>query len=174
MDSDDDFQKPCPRRDRKRRNRIRRLLMETVTTVTKKPKRTSQWWVLQPSKVKRDDRFEEKPIGLGVFTTRRVKIKIYFSGGKYTCLTKISRNSIQRDYAVCSDDVNYVVTPTEIDIKTGSLRCCWRINHSTDRPTHRLEWDNTESQSHPHGRAVLIPLRTLEAGEELTFDYNNK
>ena len=170
-DDFDDFQKPCPQRDRKRRNR-RRLLLGGA--VAKKPKRTSKWWVLQPSKVKLDERFEGKPIGLGVFTTRRVKMRLYFSGGEYTCLTKISRRSSQRDYAVTSDDVNYVFTPTEVDIERGNLRCVWRINHSADHPTHRLEWDNAESQSYPYGRPVLIPLRILEVGEELTFDYNNK
>ena len=74
-----------------------------------------------------------------------------------------------------SDDVNYVVTPTDLDIETGSLNFCWRINHSTISPTHRLEWDNRVYQSHPYGRAVLIPLRVVKTGEEeLTFDYNNK
>ena len=171
MDSDDDFQKPCPRRDRKRRNR-RRLLMGTVT---KKPKRSSKWWVLQPSKVKRDERFEDKPLGLGVFTTTRLKgKKIYFSGGEYICLTRLPLTSRRRDYGVCSDDVNYVFTPTDLDIETGSLRHCWRINHSTINPTHSLEWDDTESWSYPYGRPVLVPLRVVKVGEELTYDYRNE
>ena len=62
-DDFDDFEKPYTRRDKKRRNRRLRLL---VGTVTKKPK-SSKWLVLESSKVKRDERFEEKPIGLGVF-----------------------------------------------------------------------------------------------------------
>ena len=170
MDLDDlDFESPSrgrERRKRKRRNRLRRLLG--------KKKRPTKWWVIKDSKVKVDERFEDKPLGLGVFTTRRLRKKIYFSGGEYICLTRLPLTSRRRDYAVCSDDVNYVVTPTDLDIETGSLRYCWRINHSTINPTHLLEWDNRESQSHPCGRAVLIPLRVLEVGEELTFDYRNK
>ena len=167
----DDFEKPCPRRDRKRRNRRLRLLGGAKP---KKMKKKAKWWVLKDSEVKRADRFEGKPIGRGVFATRRVKKKIYFTGGEYMCLTKIHRDCIRRDYAVCSYDINYVVTPTVVDIQTGNLRYCWMINHSTKDPTHIVDWDNTESQSYPYGRGVLIPLRTVEKGGELTFDYNNK
>ena len=102
---------------------------------------------------------------------------IYFSGGEYICLTRLSLTSRRRDYVVCSDDANYVFTPTDLDIETTgslSLRYCWRINHSTINPTHSLEWDDTESQSYPHGRPVLVPLRVVKVGEELTFDYRNK
>ena len=173
MDSDDlDFESPSQRkrRERKRRNcLIRRFLGK------KKPKRQTKWWVIKESKVKVDERFEDKPLGLGVFTTRRVKETIYFEGGEYICLTRLKLTSRRRDYyAVCSDDKNYVVTPTDLDIERGSLNYCWRINHSTINPTHELEWDNTESQSHPYGRPVLKPLRFVEVDEELTFDYCNK
>ena len=171
MDLDDlDFESPSQqkRRERKQRNRIRRLLGK------KKPKRQTKWWVIKESEVDVDERFEDKPLGLGVFTTRRlVNETIYFEGGEYICLTRLSLTSRRRDYAVCSDDINYVVTPTDIDIETGSLRYCWRINHSTIDPTHRLEWDGTESQTHPYGRAVLVPLRVVLAGEEITYDYRN-
>ena len=173
MDLDDlDFESPSrrKRRERKQRNRIRRLLRGT----TKTSERPTKWWVIKPSEVEVDERFEDKPLGLGVFTTRRVKETIYFEGGEYICLTRLKLTSRRRDYAVCSDDKNYVVTPTDLDIERGSLNYCWRINHSTSNPTHELEWDNTESQSHPYGRPVLIPLRFVEVDEELTFDYCNK
>ena len=59
--------------------------------------------------VKRDASFEKKPIGLGVFATRRVKKKIYFSGGEYICLTKLPLTSRRRDYAVCCDDRRHTI-----------------------------------------------------------------
>ena len=73
--------------------------------------------VIKESKVKVDERFEDKPLGLGVFTTRRVKETIYFEGGEYICRTRLKLTSRRRDYPVCSDDKNYVVTPTDLDIE---------------------------------------------------------
>ena len=76
--------------------------------------------MIKESKVPRDERFEDKSRGLGVFTTRRLEgKKIYFSGGEYICLTRLPLTSRRRDYAVCSDDINYVVTPTDLDIERG-------------------------------------------------------
>ena len=172
MDLDDlDFESPSwrERRKLKRRNRLLRSLGK------KKSKRPTKWWVIKESEVDVDERFEDKPLGLGVFTTRRLKgKKIYFSGGEYICLTRLDLTSRRRDYGVCYDDGNYIYTPTDLDIETGSLRYCWRINHSTINPTHSLEWDDTESQSYPYGRPVLVPLRVVKVGEEITFDYRNK
>jgi len=80
----------------------------------------------------------------------------------------------QMDYGIKADDPCYCITPTHKQIQTGKLKHCWRINHSSYQPTHRLEFDKTENIKYPYGRPVLIPLRTLEAGVEITFDYNNE
>ena len=83
MDSDDlDFEPPSYRA---RKRRLRRMkLLGTGTKKSKRLRRPTKWWVTKDSKVERDERFEDKPIGLGVFTTRRVeKKKIYFYGGEF-------------------------------------------------------------------------------------------
>ena len=55
------------------------------------------------SEVKRVKRFEDKPIGLGVFTTRRLeKKKIYFYGGEFIWLTKLPLTSRREEITRCA------------------------------------------------------------------------
>ena len=160
---------------RKRDKLLRkRKITKTSKSKVKKSKRSkSKWCVLKDSKVTRDERFKERPTGLGVFATRKIKKKIYFYG-EWVCKTKVSRTSQRYYYGVTSDFNNYMITPTEEQIESGNLKYYWRINHSTHLPTHRLEYDCTSGHGYLYGRPVLIPLRTVKAGEEITFDYNNK
>jgi len=162
-DDDKDFVNP-PHRKRPRG--------EGKFSKKKSRKRHQQrWWTLRPSEVTRDPRFEDKPLGLGVFATRPIKKKIYFDG-EFKCKTLMTDR--ERDYGIQTDIPNYIITPTDSQIRTGDLKYYWRINHSTDKPTHRLEYDCRLSRRYPHGRPVLIPLRSVRIGDEITFDYNNK
>jgi len=152
-DSDSDFIKTPPRK-RKRKKR-----------------RKTRWWNIKASKLKRDERFEDKDLGDGVFTTRRIKVRIYFEGGIHQCKTSMTKR--QLDYGVQSDYPNYCWTPTDKDIEDGKLHRSWKINHTVKEPTHELLWDEA-TYKYPYGRPYLEPLMTLEKETELSYDYNNK
>ena len=156
---DDDFVNPPFKKSRRRKNKRKR---------SKKP-----WWILKDSKVIRSDRFGDRPLGLGVFARRSIKTKIYFYG-QFVSKTTMSRTDPRQHYGVTTDFPNYMISPTTTQIETGDLDYPWRINHSTDNPSHRLEYDGLSSTGYPFGRPVLIPLRRLRVGDEVTFDYNNK
>ncbi len=80
----------------------------------------------------------------------------------------------QKDYAIASGyDEDYVFTPRDEDIINGKLSYPWRINHSSDTPTHELRYDPTICDKYPHGRPYLTPKRVVSVGEEITFNYNN-
>jgi hypothetical protein len=137
-----------------------------------KKKIEQRWWEIRPSHVSRDIRFNDKKIGLGVFSTRRSFRTIHFNGVHQL---KTTMTSQQRDYGIESGfDEDYVFTPTDKDITNNMLSHSWRINHSIKNPTHELHYDPVMCPQHPHGHSCLTPLRWLDSGDEITFDYNNK
>ena len=164
MDSDDDSDFVNPPWKRPRGTR-------TFPAKKRRKRSKKRWWRIGPSRVDPDPRFKDKPLGLGVFTTRPIKVRIFFCG-EFICKTKTT--VWERDYGIETDFPNYIITPTDSQIRTGNLKYYWRINHDSTDPTHRLEYDLRLRTDYPNGRPVLIPLRSLGVDEEITFDYNNK
>ena len=118
MDSDEndrDFVNP-PWLRVKKRKRSGKISKKKTRKI---PKKQKQWWKIDKSRVTRDPRFEEKPVGLGVFTTRRIgRKKIYFNG-EFKCKTHMA--VWERDYGIETDYPNYIITPTDHQIRTGNL-----------------------------------------------------
>jgi len=97
--------------------------------------------MIGPSQVCRDKKtFGRRPVGLGVFATRPGRFTIRFRGK--SCVTMLEKDMTkkQEDYAIASGkDVDYVIVSTHEDIIEGHLYWPWRINHSSESPTHILE-----------------------------------
>lgn len=105
--------------------------------------------------------------GLGLFARVRCRLTIVFQS---MCTVRILRGQLsdrQLEYRVdCGDDEDYVFTPTLRSLTPPHIvTYFWRIQHNSKAPTHALDWDPA-----PH-HMRLVPLRVLEAGDEVTFNY---
>lgn len=111
--------------------------------------------------------------GLGVFTRVRGRVTIIFTSASTVRIKRTEVVGAQHEYRVdCGDDEDYVFAPT-LDTLTPSIHShplswFWRIQHSSQSPTHASDWD---PYAH-HFR--LVPLRVLEVGDEVTFHYHWK
>ena len=121
MDSDDDSDFVNPPWKRPRGTR-------TFPAKKRRKRSKKRWWRIGPSRVDPDPRFKDKPLGLGVFTTRPIKVRIFFCG-EFICKTKTT--VWERDYGIETDFPNYIITPTDSQIRTGNLKYYWRINHDS-------------------------------------------
>ena len=54
----------------------KRRRMKKKSRKKSKKKHQQRWWRIGPSLVPRDPRFKDKSLGLGVFTTRPIKVRI--------------------------------------------------------------------------------------------------
>ncbi len=68
---------------------------------------------------------------------------------------------------------DYVIVPTMKSIQIKEIPIPFRVNHSSDDPTHELVWV-ADAKDYPDSHYVLEGKRELEPDTEITFDYNLK
>ena len=70
-------------------------------------------------------------------------------------------------------DEDQVIVPTMESVLSGDIYFPFRDQHSSDNPTHKLEWvEDPEGRVFPYSHPVLKGLRALTPNTEITFDYN--
>ena len=150
------------RRMRRKRSRLQGKMKKGSTRQKKRDVR----YVVKRSSVRRDLRFENLPLGEGVYTLSGGSHCIHFEGGVVTLKKNMTR--LQSRYAVESGfDEDYVVVPSHFDIIVNNLHFSWKINHSSKDPTHTLCWSDEPGNEHP----FLKPKRDMVKNEECTFCY---
>ena len=77
----------------------------------------------------------------------------------------------QRRYQMESGyDEDYVIVPTLKSILEGDVPLPFRVNHCTDKPTHKMGWISHRND-YPYSHPVLEGLREIAIGTEVTFNY---
>lgn len=112
--------------------------------------------------------------GWGLFQKFDGMISIKFVGDDIISVRRdsLKKGSQQWKYAVDSGyDEDYVIVPTKASIDSCKVPFPFRVQHSTHYPSHKLDWVE-DPRDYPHSYPVLKPVRTLNKGDEITFDYN--
>ena len=136
-----------------------------------------RFWKIAKSKVKPNRNHWKGSSGSGLFCTRAGKHKIEFGMLPEThWADKAPANrSLQQSYAIgpeiCDAPtggkkiLRYLV-PSKWSLTSGLISCGFKVNCEDERwgkPTHSLVFER--------GSPYLKPLRTVEVGEEFTYDY---
>ena len=67
-------------------------------------------------------------------------------------------------------DEDFVMVPTITSITSGDIPLPFRVNHSSNKSTHKLVWFS-HSRDYPHSHSVLEGIREIDIGTEVTFNY---
>ena len=120
--------------------------------------------------------------GFGLFQNFKGAKKIKFLCPKGTIMTipceskKFLTGDQQHKYGVDSAIEDCVIiVPTKKSIVEREIALAFRVQHSNDKPTHKLMWVFDETgRDYPHSYPQLVPIHPLKKGDEVTFDYNLK
>ena len=91
---------------------------------------------------------------------------VFEGGGGVVYMPTVAMAAWQREYVIADtfkdeDEESWVFVP-----KTSRCNCkLFRVQHNADDPSHEL------AQVVDEKKCVLFPLRPMQNGEELTFDY---
>ena len=89
-------------------------------------------------------------------------------------LETLKKGSQQWKYAVESGfDEDKVIVPTEKSIQDCNVPFPFRVQHQSLYPTHEMHWVD-DARDYPHSYPVLLPMRPISKGDEVTFNYNIK
>ena len=68
-------------------------------------------------------------------------------------------------------DEDFVICPTLESIRTNDIPLPFRVNHDQFFPTHKLIWI-PDQLDYPHSHYILIGVKSIQSGTEISFDYN--
>ena len=134
---------------------------------TKKKGEKKGRWEVKKSRQRDDEKYPGQDPGLGLFTKRPGDHVIRFRGKNTVVILIKELSKEQHVYKAESGfDEDYVVVPTQESLLRNKPDFFWRVQHNRTNPTHRLGY-------YDYGDYLfLVPLLTLNVGDEITFDYN--
>ena len=118
----------------------------------------------------------DKDPGFGVFQEVHGRFLFQVTGPGVESMEKEKMVEEQKKYAMDSGfDEDKVIVPTLESIRSGIISLPFRIQHSKDNPTHKMDWREDEmGRDFPHSCPILVPIGpgNLVPNTEITFDYN--
>ena len=111
-------------------------------------------------------------IGLGVYQNRTGACLFRVVGPNVESIDKSAIHRLQKPYAIQSAyDEDKVIVPTVDSIRLGNIPVPFRVQHSSDSATHKLDY-HEHALDYPFSYPVLVPNGIIVAGTEISFDYN--